>query len=165
VVSRSHYKQPQFPPKVDFSGTSYYKLQASHVASHVDWPSRTLQLKQPGRTPSCCVTWQLQHCFFLWNNSIFYNRVPKNYNKKIYSSFEILSHYFIFIILVADGLSADLPELLFELLKVVTCSSFIFACKNHLSHPECQLVKTFHINPVSELKLFKESCNTIKSLN
>jgi len=41
VVYRSHYKRPQFPPKVDFGGPDY-RLQASHVASHVDWPSRTL---------------------------------------------------------------------------------------------------------------------------
>jgi len=41
VVHRSQYKRPQFPPKVDF-GSPNYRLQASHVASHVDWPSRTL---------------------------------------------------------------------------------------------------------------------------
>jgi len=32
---------PQFPPRVDFGGPNY-RLQASHIASHVDWPSRTL---------------------------------------------------------------------------------------------------------------------------
>jgi len=41
VVYRSHYKRPQFPPKVDFGGPNN-RLQASHVATHVDWHSRTL---------------------------------------------------------------------------------------------------------------------------
>jgi len=33
--------RPQFPPKIDFGGPNY-RLQASHTASNVDWPSRTL---------------------------------------------------------------------------------------------------------------------------
>jgi len=41
VVYRNHYKRPQFSLKVYFGGRNY-RLQASHVASHVDWPSRTL---------------------------------------------------------------------------------------------------------------------------
>jgi len=41
VVYRNRYKRPQFPPKVDFGGPNY-RLQASHDASHVDWPSMTL---------------------------------------------------------------------------------------------------------------------------
>jgi len=48
VVYRSHYKRPQFPLKVDFGGP-YYRLQASHVASHVDWPSKTLLTVRPAR--------------------------------------------------------------------------------------------------------------------
>jgi len=35
-------KRPQFPPKVDVGGPSY-RLQASHIVSHVDWPSRTFR--------------------------------------------------------------------------------------------------------------------------
>jgi len=46
VVYRSHYKRPQFPPKVDFGGPNY---RLSHVASHVDWPSRTLLTVRPAR--------------------------------------------------------------------------------------------------------------------
>jgi len=48
VVYRGHYKQPQFPPKVDFCGPNY-RLQTSHDASHVDWPSRTLLTVRPAR--------------------------------------------------------------------------------------------------------------------
>jgi len=48
VVYGSHYKRPQFPPKVDYGGPNY-RLQASHVASHVDWPSRTLLMVRPAR--------------------------------------------------------------------------------------------------------------------
>jgi len=48
VVYRSHYKWPQLPPKVDFGGPNY-RLQASLVASHVDWPSRTLSTVRPAR--------------------------------------------------------------------------------------------------------------------
>jgi len=33
-------------PKVDCGGPSYW-LQASHVASHIDWPSRTLLTVRP----------------------------------------------------------------------------------------------------------------------
>jgi len=49
VVYRSRYKRPQFPPKVDFGGPNYNRLQASHVASHVDSPSRTLLTVRPAR--------------------------------------------------------------------------------------------------------------------
>jgi len=48
VVYRSYYKRPKFPPKVDFGGPNY-RLQASHVASHVDWPNRTLLTARPAR--------------------------------------------------------------------------------------------------------------------
>jgi len=48
VVYRSHYKRPQFPPRVDFGGPNY-RLHASHVASHVDLPSRTLLTVRPAR--------------------------------------------------------------------------------------------------------------------
>jgi len=48
VVYRSHYKRPQSPHKVDFGGPNY-RLQASHVASHVDWPSRTMLTVRPVR--------------------------------------------------------------------------------------------------------------------
>jgi len=48
MVYRSNYKRPQFPPKVDFGGPNY-RLHASHVASHVDWPSRTLLKVRPAR--------------------------------------------------------------------------------------------------------------------
>jgi len=48
VVYKSHYKRPQFPLKVDFGGSNY-RLEASHVASHVDWPSRTLLMVRPAR--------------------------------------------------------------------------------------------------------------------
>jgi len=48
VVYRSHYKRPEFPPKVDFGGPNY-RLQASHVAYHVDWPRRTLFTVIPAR--------------------------------------------------------------------------------------------------------------------
>jgi len=48
VVYRNHYKRPQFPPKVHFGGPNY-RLQASHVASPVDWPSRTLLKVGPAR--------------------------------------------------------------------------------------------------------------------
>jgi len=44
----SNYKRPQFPPKVDI-GSPNYRLQASHVASHVDWPSRILLTVRPAR--------------------------------------------------------------------------------------------------------------------
>jgi len=44
VVYRSHYKRPQFPPKVDFGGPNYRLL-----ASHVDWPSRTMLTDRPAR--------------------------------------------------------------------------------------------------------------------
>jgi len=49
VVYRSHYKRPQFPPKVCFGDPNYNRLEASHVASHVDWPSRTLLTVRPAR--------------------------------------------------------------------------------------------------------------------
>jgi len=39
---------PNFHPKVDFGGPNY-KLQASHVASDVDWPGRTLLTVRPAR--------------------------------------------------------------------------------------------------------------------
>jgi len=48
VVYRSHFKRPQIPPKVDFGGPNY-RLRESHVASHVDWPSRTLLTLRPAR--------------------------------------------------------------------------------------------------------------------
>jgi len=48
VVYRSHYKLPQFPPKVDFGGPNN-RLQTSLVSSHVDWPSRTLLTVRPAR--------------------------------------------------------------------------------------------------------------------
>jgi len=48
VVYRSHYKRPQFFPKVDIGGP-HHRLQASHVASHVDWPRRTLLTVKPAR--------------------------------------------------------------------------------------------------------------------
>jgi len=43
----SHNNCPQFPPKINFGGPSY-RLQASHVAYHVDWPSKTLLMVRPG---------------------------------------------------------------------------------------------------------------------
>jgi len=46
VAYRSHFIRPQFPPKVDF-GAANSRLQASHLAFHVDWPSRTLLTVRP----------------------------------------------------------------------------------------------------------------------
>jgi len=48
LVYLSHYKRPQFPPKVDFGGPNY-RLKASHVASHIDWPSKTLLTVRPAQ--------------------------------------------------------------------------------------------------------------------
>jgi len=48
VVYRSHYNRPQFPPKVYFDGPNY-RLQESHVASHVDLPSTLLLTGHAGR--------------------------------------------------------------------------------------------------------------------
>jgi len=48
VVYGSHYKRPQFPSKVDFGGPNY-RLHASHIASHVDWPSRTQLTVRPAQ--------------------------------------------------------------------------------------------------------------------
>jgi len=48
VVSRSNYKWPQFPPKVNFGGPNC-RLQASYVVSHVDWPNRTLLMVRPAQ--------------------------------------------------------------------------------------------------------------------
>jgi len=48
VVYRSQYKRPQFQPRVAFGGPNY-RLQASHVVSQVDWPSRTLLTVRPAR--------------------------------------------------------------------------------------------------------------------
>jgi len=48
VVYCSHYKRPQFLPKVDFGGPNYW-LQTFHVVSHVDWPTRTMLTVRPAR--------------------------------------------------------------------------------------------------------------------
>jgi len=65
VVYRSHYTRPQFPPKVGFVGPNY-RLQASHVASHVDWPSRTLLMIRPALQDAvllrCMTTTALDIC-------------------------------------------------------------------------------------------------------
>jgi len=48
MVYRSNYKRPQFPPKVVFDSPNY-RLHASHVASHVGWPSWTLLTVRPAQ--------------------------------------------------------------------------------------------------------------------
>jgi len=62
----------QEPLKVDFGGRNY-RIQASHVASHVDSPSRTLLTVRPARQdgvrPAALLDNYVQHCprvLFLW---------------------------------------------------------------------------------------------------
>jgi len=66
VVYRSHYKRPQFPPKVDF-GVPSYRLKRLLLRLMLTGPAGLCwRLNWPGRTPSCCVAWQLQHCVFVF---------------------------------------------------------------------------------------------------
>jgi len=71
VVYRSHYKRPQFPPKIDF-GRPNYRLQRLMLRFMLTGPAGLCwQLDRPGRTPSTCVAWQLQHWAWgceKWNN-------------------------------------------------------------------------------------------------
>jgi len=66
---RSHYRRPQFPPKVDFGGPNN-RLQAYVLLRLMLAGPAGLcwRLDRPGRTPSCCVAWQLQH----WLSYLFY---------------------------------------------------------------------------------------------
>jgi len=76
VVYRSHYKRPQFVPKIDFGGPNY-SLQRLMLRLMLTGPAVLCpavlcwRLERPSRTPSTCVAWQLQHwcyCFIvvLW---------------------------------------------------------------------------------------------------
>jgi len=61
VVYRSHYKRPQFLPKIDFGGPNY-RLHRLMLRLMLTGPARLCwRLDRPCRTPSCCVAWQLQH--------------------------------------------------------------------------------------------------------
>jgi len=77
VVYRSHYKRPQFPPKIDF-GSPNYRLQRLRLRLRLTGPAGLCwRLDRPGRTPSTCVAWQLQH-WLLWNHSP-YPGYPKSW--------------------------------------------------------------------------------------
>jgi len=66
VVYRSHYKPPQFPPKIDFGGLNY-SLQRLMLRLMLTGPAGLYWgLDRPNRTPSCCVAWQLQHWADPW---------------------------------------------------------------------------------------------------
>jgi len=92
VVYRSHYIRPQFPPKVDFGGLSY-RLQASHVASHVDWPSSTLLTVRPARQygvqPRRMTTIELIGCW-VNNSQSFHSIVLNQMNTCNYNGHEIV---------------------------------------------------------------------------
>jgi len=61
VVYRSHFKRPQFPPKIDFGGPNC-RLQRLMLRLMLTGPAGLCwRLDRPGRTPSTCVAWQLQH--------------------------------------------------------------------------------------------------------
>jgi len=62
VVYRSHYKRPQFPPKIDFGGPNY-RIQRLMLRVMLTGPAGLCwRSDRPGRTPSTCVAWHLQHC-------------------------------------------------------------------------------------------------------
>jgi len=72
VVYRSYYKRPQFSPKIDFGGPNY-RLQRLMLRLMWTGPAGLCwRLDRPGRTPSTCVAWQLQHCVGLisWGNFV-----------------------------------------------------------------------------------------------
>jgi len=59
----SHFKRPQFPPKFDFGGPNY-RLQRLMLRLMLTGPAGLYwRLDRPGRTPSTCVAWQLQHWY------------------------------------------------------------------------------------------------------
>jgi len=65
VVYRSHYKRPQFTPKIDFGGLNY-RLQHLMLHLMLTGPAGLCwRLDRPCRTPSTCVAWQLQHCYHI----------------------------------------------------------------------------------------------------
>jgi len=96
VVYKSHYKRPQFPPKVEFGGpySTWDGIQrlnmrrdtASHVASLVDWPSRTLLTVRPARQDAvllrCMTTTALiiVHVMILLYLSTYHRTVYNSYS-------------------------------------------------------------------------------------
>jgi len=63
VVYRGQYKRPPFPPKIDFGGPNY-RLQRLMMHLMLTGPAGLYcRLDRPGRTPSTCVAWQLQHYY------------------------------------------------------------------------------------------------------
>jgi len=61
VVYRSHYKRPQFLPKVEFGGPNYRLQRLMLRLMLTGLAGLCWLLDRPGRTPSTCVAWQLQH--------------------------------------------------------------------------------------------------------
>jgi len=55
---------PKFPPKIDFGGPNYRQQRLMLRLTLTGPAGLCWQLDRQGRTPSCCVAWQLQHC--LW---------------------------------------------------------------------------------------------------
>jgi len=99
VVYRSHYKRPQFPSKVDFGGPNY-RLQRLMLRLKLTGPAGLCwRLEQPGRKPSCCVAWQLQHWGYIMRNNIiewfwFANiiliQILKTHNRKRYTFYSAI---------------------------------------------------------------------------
>jgi len=84
VVYRSHYKRPQFPPKVDFGGPNYNRLQRLMLRLMLTGPAGICWLlDRPGRTPFCCVAWQLQHWAYLVLLFIFFQSVLSFYHNTL----------------------------------------------------------------------------------
>jgi len=77
VVYRSHYKRPQLTPKIDFGGTNY-RLQCLMLRLMLTGRAGLCwRLDRPGRTPSTCVAWQLQHWWLCVCVSRIYVQIVK----------------------------------------------------------------------------------------
>jgi len=66
VVYRSQYKRPKYPPKITYGGPNYmYRLKRLMLRlMFTGLAGLCWRLDRPGRRPSTCVGWQLQHCIY-----------------------------------------------------------------------------------------------------